>query len=255
MKIGVSSHAFQNYSPEATIKRISEMEFEAWELVLEGRHAKKDYSGIKELVESYDLVMFVHAPFSDLNIASLNQRIRRESLSQIFESVEVARYLEASLISVHPGRLSPMAMYFKEEAWEANINSFKEIADFASDCGIKACLENPPSYFGAFCCSIGEIKEVLTMENKLKLALDLGHANTCGDVKDYIRELRPWIRHLHLHDNDGIEDTHSEIGKGNLDLKVLLPYLKDCKDFIIIEVKEEEAALKSKEKLEELISS
>ncbi|MFH1773924.1 MAG: sugar phosphate isomerase/epimerase family protein [Methanobacteriota archaeon] len=255
-KIGVSSLAFLRYSAEDTVRRVGELGFEIWEIIPEEKHLKKDYSKVKELAESYDLNFVVHAPFSDLNIASLNEGIREASLSQIFKSIELADFLEAELINIHPGRLSPLGTFFRERAWEVNLQSIGRILEFASQHGVKVSLENTPNFTGAFCCKLEEIQEVLQhFGGQLAFTLDVGHANTCGKIEKFIEALKHSLCHVHLHDNSGSDDTHAEIGKGNIDFKKVLRRLRKIsyKSFFIIEALGEEEAFRSKEKLEELI--
>lgn len=237
------------------MRRVSELGFEAWEIIPEGKHLKKDYSKVRELAESYDLSFVVHAPFSDLNIASLNEGIREASLSQIFKSIELADFLEAKLINIHPGRLSPLGMVFREKAWEVNLESIGRILEFASQHDVRVSLENTPNFTGAFCCKLEEVQEVLQHFEGLAFTLDVGHANTSGKIEKFIEVLKAKLCHVHLHDNSGSDDTHAEIGKGNIDFKKVLRRLKkiDYRDFFTIEVTGEEEAFRSRERLEELM--
>ncbi|MEE9474188.1 MAG: sugar phosphate isomerase/epimerase family protein [Candidatus Hydrothermarchaeaceae archaeon] len=254
-KIGISSMALWKYDPRDAVRRVSELGFTAWEIVLEGRHAQKDYTEVKELANSYGIELFVHAPFSDLNIASLNERIRKETLSQIFEAVETAAFLESKIITLHSGRLSPIGMFFKEKAWETNLKSIREILEFGSDFDLQPCLENMPSYPGALCCKIDELREVLDVEPGLGVTLDIAHAHTHGDEIEYLKELKDRVLHVHLHDSDGVSDSHSAVGEGNIDFNRVMHHLKDFKGHAIIETQDEDAAMLSKRKFEEQISS
>ncbi|MGZ7127397.1 MAG: hypothetical protein ACXVH8_06495 [Halobacteriota archaeon] len=58
--------------------------FQGWEVIAEGPQKLDDdmISLIDYLISSYDLEISVHAPFSDLNIASLNEPIWGETLRQ-----------------------------------------------------------------------------------------------------------------------------------------------------------------------------
>lgn len=253
-KIGISSMALWKYSPKDAVRRASELGFGSWEIMLEGRHLQKDYTKIKELADSYGLKLFVHAPFSDLNIASLNERIRKETLSQIFEAVETADFLESDVITMHSGRLSPLGMLFREEAWEANLKSVGEVLEFVYDFDLKLCLENMPNFPFAFCCEIDELQRVLDIDPELGLTLDIAHAHTCGDEIEYINELKDRVLHVHLHDSDGLSDSHDAIGEGNIDFSRVMYHLRDFKGYKIIETRNEDAAIPSKEKLEEINS-
>ena len=254
-KIGISSMALWKYSPKDALRRASELGFAAWEIMLEGKHLQKDYTGVKELADSYGIELFVHAPFSDLNIASLNEGIRKETLSQIFKAIETADFLESEIFTLHSGRPSPIGMSFREEAWETNLKSIREILGFGSDFNLTLCLENMPNFPGAFCCEISELLSVLDANPELGLTLDIAHAHTRGDEIEYIKELKDRMLHVHLHDNTRDSDSHSAVGEGDIDFKRVMYYLKDFKGYSIIEAKSEDGAALSKRKFEEHVSS
>ncbi len=254
-KIGISSMALWNYTPEEAVRRVSELGFKSWEIVLEGRHLQKDYTEVKELAKTHEIELFVHAPFSDLNIASLNKSIRKETLEQIFEAVKIAHFLNAKIITLHSGRLSPLGLSFKEKAWKTNLASIGEILEFCSDFNPVPCLENMPNFHGTFCCKKDELWEVLEIYPSIGLTLDIAHTHTCGDEIDFLKEFEEKVLHVHLHDNDGLGDSHSAVGEGNIDFKRVMYNLKDFGGCKIIETKSEDAAVLSKRKLEEQISS
>jgi sugar phosphate isomerase/epimerase len=57
---------------------------------------------------------------------------------------------------------------------------------------------------------------------------DPGHMNAFSetDMQGWLNELGPRIREIHLHDNDGTEDDHLAIGKGNIDFESLFEYVE-----------------------------
>jgi sugar phosphate isomerase/epimerase len=254
-KIGISSMALFSYSPPDAVKRASELGFRAWEIMLEGRHFQKDYTEIKELADSYGIELFVHAPFSDLNIASLNEGIREETLSQVFGAIETADFLESKLITFHTGRPSPLSMSFRDEAWDVNLKSISEILKFGGDFDLNLCLENMPNFPGAFCCEIDELNSVLDANPGLSLTLDIAHAHTCGNEVEYIKEFRDRMMHVHLHDTNRDSDSHGAVGEGDIDFKRVMYHLKEFNGCGIIESKSEDGAAQSAAKFEEIKSS
>lgn len=254
-KIGISSMALFKYRPEDAVKRASELEFSAWEIMLEGSHKKEDYTEVKELADSYGIELFVHVPFSDLNIASLNEGIRKETLTQVFWAIETADFLESGLVTFHSGRPSPVGMAFRDEAWEMNLKSIRGIVEFSGDFDLKVCLENMPNFPDAMCCGIEELKTVLDLNPGLGLTLDVAHAHTCGDELEYLKELGDRMLHVHLHDTKRDNDSHGALGEGDIDFKKVLSRLKDFEGCGIIEAKSEEGAILSRDKIQEQIIS
>jgi sugar phosphate isomerase/epimerase len=254
-KIGISSMALFKYSPKDALRRVSELGFTAWEIMLEGRHFQNDYTEIKELADSQGIELFVHVPFSDLNIASLNEGIRKETLKQVFWAIETADFLESEIVTFHSGRPSPVGVSFRDEAEKANLESIKEILKFGSDFDLRLCLENMPNFPGAFCCEMEDVRSILDANPGLFLTLDIAHAHTCGDEVEYIKELKDRMLHVHLHDTYRSSDSHGAVGEGDIDFKRVLYNLKDFTGCGIIEAKSEEGAAQSRQKFEELISS
>jgi sugar phosphate isomerase/epimerase len=59
--------------------------------------------------------------------------------------------------------------------------------------------------------------------------LDIGHHHVFGKkpLKEWVETLGKKIMELHLHDNNGEEDTHLAIGKGNADFASLFQLIKE----------------------------
>jgi sugar phosphate isomerase/epimerase len=77
------------------LEDLKDIGFQGWEVIAEGPQKLDDdmIALIDYLRSSYDLEISVHAPFSDLNIASLNEPIWGETLRQIKAAIEaVADY-------------------------------------------------------------------------------------------------------------------------------------------------------------------
>jgi sugar phosphate isomerase/epimerase len=66
--------------------------------------------------------------------------------------------------------------------------------------------------------------------------MDIGHQSVFGKapLSDWIENLAPWIRHLHLHDNHGDFDAHLPLGAGSIDLEPLSALLAACDPFPVI---------------------
>ena len=47
-------------------------------------------------------------------------------------------------------------------------------------------------------------------------------------MEEWLENLKPYIRHLHLHDNHGGWDEHLALGQGNIPLKLILEFIRDC---------------------------
>ena len=62
------------------------------------------------------------------------------------------------------------------------------------------------------------------------LCLDVGHANTRVSETpplDWIAPMAPWLRHVHLHNNDGDWDLHDALGQGMIPMPDILDALAE----------------------------
>jgi len=145
MKISFSSLALVN-NPFDWAYGLEEVGFTGWEVVSEGKQQLNDstLSQIRNIIETTDLVLTLHLPFSDLNLGSLNHPIWNESIRQMTKCLERASDL-LSLLWVHPGHLSPLGMQLPDMAWQQNIEGLRTICDFADDFGINIGVENMPN--------------------------------------------------------------------------------------------------------------
>jgi sugar phosphate isomerase/epimerase len=210
--------------PEA-LKKIDDLGFEAVEIYFEGKHGLST-SEIDDALSVYDFKIFLHAPFSDLNLASFNQTVLAESKKQIKSSLEIASEINADISTIHFGRYSPLGLSYPEAAEKTNLESVREINSFSENLGIDIAFENSPSGFGAMSGPLDFIQNLVN-ELGIGLTLDIGHANSWDDeIGRFISELNSSIYHLHLHDNTGESDMHLALGDGDIDYERVFSALR-----------------------------
>ncbi len=204
--------------------------FDGWEVMAEGSQTlnNETLSIIDLAYYSYELRISVHAPISDLNIASLNTPIWQETLNQIKNSItKLSEY--ATVCVIHPGYISPMANHCVDRALKKNNDALKLITNFAEDFGVQATVENMVNVNFLMGRLPEEIKNMIN--EGIGFTFDVGHANTANAIDDF---LNMKIDHVHLHDNNGKDDEHLVLGKGNIDWKHVVSALKEYKgDFVI----------------------
>jgi sugar phosphate isomerase/epimerase len=84
----------------------------------------------------------------------------------------------------------------------------------------------------------------------LGLCLDVGHVNVQRPehrVKElaFFRKHRQSIFHSHVHDNSGLRDEHSALGRGRIDFLPFFRLLAKTDALVVFEVRPKEAALES----------
>ena len=241
MKIGASTLAGIEFELEKTLDFIENLGIEYAELV----HQYPAEFIDTEILESYSLKYSIHAPFMDVNIASLQDQSRLNSIDQIKSSIDLANEINAEAVVVHPGVTSFLPnKYFKKEVYEFANESIKEIGDYAKDLGVMATIENMPNFESMIYQNIVDLNQLL-VENEMHMTLDIGHANHVGYAPDEM--IFDSIKHVHVHDNLGDDDSHLPLGEGSIDLKYIINTLesKNYDGIYILEVNDYDSIKKS----------
>jgi sugar phosphate isomerase/epimerase len=241
LKIGVSTLALFPMSLEEIFDYLESIKVEYVEIIKEYPYHSID----PELVNSYKFKTSVHSPLSDINIASLNESIKKASVKEIKDSIDLASKINASAVVVHPGHMAFLAREFPDEIMNNSLKSLNECLKYAEEHGISLCVENMPDMEGLICKSLDELYE-LTQELGTLMTIDVGHAHNMGLSVDEMLKYDN-IGHIHLSDNDGSFDNHDAIGSKNIDFELLFKGLnkKKFNGVCVIEVKKQDEILES----------
>jgi len=165
----------------------------------------------------------VHSMSRDINIASRNAGIARESVRQFMQCAQFAVDIAAQSVTFHIG-LPNLGEQIGDEQFviERNIEFGKRIAEFAENHNLKAGYEN----LGGF-PNISQMQEIIDRVGSPRFGchLDVGHVWLAGD-KDPVRwvnELGPHLVAVHVH------GTYHRPDRGFENHQSL--ELDDCTDF------------------------
>ena len=240
MKIGVSTLALFPMSIEEIMDYLEDINVEYCEFMLDYPYNQID----PDLVNSYSIKTSIHAPLSDVNIASLNESIRKASIDEVKNSIDLASKIDSEVVVVHPGHMAFLARKFQKKIMENSLISLQECSKSAEELGIKLCVENMPDMEGMICKNLEELNE-LVQEIGTLMTLDVGHAYNMGISVEEM--LKYDIGHIHLSDNDGSFDNHNAVGSKNIDFKSLFEGLNEKKfgGVLVIEVSNLDEVLES----------
>ncbi|MBN1194358.1 MAG: sugar phosphate isomerase/epimerase [Methanomicrobiaceae archaeon] len=197
---------------------IEDCGYAGWEISADGNYRldrPDNMVRIRDVLESTGLGVTVHAPYADLNLASLNYPIYRESIRQICQCITHAADL-TDRVTIHPGYMSPAGKLVPETVWRYQKEALAEIGACAADTGVLVCLENMIAIREFLCREPGELFGMTDGIEGIGVTLDIGHANTVGAVDAFLQDLSR-VDHMHLHDNHGIHDEHLPLGDGTID--------------------------------------
>jgi sugar phosphate isomerase/epimerase len=191
--------------------------YAGWEIVSDGNYRLEDpacFKKIEETIASTNLRVTVHAPYGDLNLATLNDPIWHESIKQICTCIDHAASL-TDRVTIHPGYMSPVGKLLPQKVWDLQKEALRRIGKFAAERGVLACLENMIGVKEFLCRQPGELIGMTEGIEGIGMTFDFGHANTMGMVNDFL----PFVSrasHIHIHDNHGMSDEHLALGAGTI---------------------------------------
>jgi sugar phosphate isomerase/epimerase len=258
MKIGFSSLYLANQPFSTLVHAIEHSAVKYWELSDEDCLAfnMKRVQVLNELKASFGLEYVVHAPWGDLNIASLNPCFRRFMLKRLIRSLNFASLLGARLWIFHPGAHSGLSILHPGKDLEVHLASIRDLLRIADDLGISISIENMPEPSTMILKRVEDFEEFYRemAGEKVGIAFDVGHANTVGQIHGFLDRLRDKIVHIHVHDNHGLMDEHLPIGKGTVDWFSVVSFLRKEHFDGLIMVETLENPLESFQKMKALYS-
>jgi sugar phosphate isomerase/epimerase len=175
------------------------------------------------LLRDHGLGVIGHTAYY-LPIGSSFERLRRAAIDELKRAAEFFAVLGAPWMNVHPDGHAPFVDE-KTIVWR-NIDSLREVIEFAQPLGVRVMLENVPGRFN----SVAQLTPIFETLPTAGLHLDIGHSNlsvphnTAGEL---IARFRQRLAHVHLHDNrGGHADLHLALGMGDLDVAAHLRQLR-----------------------------
>jgi sugar phosphate isomerase/epimerase len=207
------------------IIRSSSSFIRAFELSVDFSMNTVDDAHLRELIgikQENGIEYTVHAPFRDVNIASMNQTVFEAARLDMMRSIDIAEKIGASLVVVHPGITGFFPAEYYPEMKRRELSVFEALGEFGDKHRIRVTVENLPKmnvHFEDTWTLDGTIKLHDEWTSELKgVCFDVGHGYHAGlDVAAAVRRLGSRIKHLHLHDNHGgMIDEHLPIGHGTI---------------------------------------
>lgn len=204
-----------------------------------------------------------------LDLASVDSDNLAKSLELAKNAVDLCARLGGTFYSIHAGfcadvSVSSLGQILKytnivdrEMAYGQMVGSLRVLSDHALRAGVTIAVEN---HQAARCdllrgknelvlgCEIGELVDMIKDARRpnLGILLDAGHlnvsANSLGlDQMAWVEQAKPFIKAFHVHDNDGVTDSHQPVNANSWIMKVLRkPVFSEAR--IIVEAKFKDVA-------------
>lgn len=164
----------------------------------------------------------LHAPFNELHPAAIDPLAKDLARHRMEQAYTACKDLGISKMVVHSGYVPHI--YFKSWHQEQSVKFWTGfMADKPED--FQLCIENVLEDEPQMMADM--LKDI--DQPNIGICLDIGHANCMSDVpvSQWIQVLSPYIKHFHLHNNDGSYDWHAPFDEGSMDILALLQQAKE----------------------------
>ncbi len=163
----------------------------------------------------------MHGAFLDLAIFSTDDKIREISEFRMKQSMEIANRLGLKGVVFHanynpniPGE------WYKKNLIDITVAYLSKLLKQYPhiDIYIENMFETTPDVFKG-------ISEQLKNYPNYGICLDWAHLNVYGNEnKTWIENLHPYVKHMHINDNDLMNDLHLPVGTGKINWEQFFDY-------------------------------
>lgn len=203
-----------------------------------------------KLAQKCNIRVSVHAPYDDgINLGASDSELLQETKKRVKYSIEFAQRVNAQYLTIHGGFLRleekicdsrkgkghlPYELARQQVGARAlaelKARIFEEVGrimEYGEKRGIKVALENLQGFsydrvrFPVTPLDFTECRDAL---GKFPIVFDVGHAHSTGlEPTEFINRVGPEnVRGTHIHDNDGSDDLHLPLGRGNIRVDAML---------------------------------
>lgn len=157
----------------------------------------------------------LHGAFLDVTIFSDDKRIKEVSDFRVEESISIARQLGAKAIVFHTNYVTNFYLDSYRESWvQKNAMYWREKLHKYQD--IKIYIEN---MFDTDWELLAKLGDAMKDEERFGICFDYAHAHVFGEIEDieqWVSALAPYVKHIHINDNDFVSDLHLSLGTGKI---------------------------------------
>ncbi len=174
------------------------------------------HQDLSQKIQDLGLQCSVHLPFHDLQPGSLDDLILQATRDRLKKSLDMAVLYQPKYLVGHANFIPIYSNIFSKwlgraaETWRQVLRAWTGNAPLY----LENVRENDPRPLSDLLSELSEYRAYF--------CFDLGHWSSYGGGSHYqnmtawIQTMGPFLRHMHLHDNDGIADQHLGLGQGEI---------------------------------------
>lgn len=184
----------------------------------------KDLSEMASILRQEGLLITLHGPFFDLVPGGMDKKIlkmTRERLREVFDLIPVFDPLS---VVCHTGYDRKRYHEVRDQWLETALETWTPLVKDLEGSRTSLMFEN---VYERTTETLHKLLRGLNSDN-VGFCLDTGHMNVFSEtsMETWLKALRPFLKQLHLHDNDGTWDDHLAIGDGKIDFESLFEYVE-----------------------------
>ncbi len=164
----------------------------------------------------------LHGVFLDMCVNSTDSLIYAATNQRIHQSMDIAMELGVKAVVFHTNHIPNFMLHSYREGWiDLNEKYWRKLlAEYPK---LSVYMEN---MFDEEPELLRRLAERMADEPRFAVCFDFAHAFISRtSLQEWCNSLTPYIRHLHINDNDGIEDTHHPVGSCRLPWDVYNAYI------------------------------
>lgn len=223
----VSSTMLWSLPPEAWFTLAEEeglSGIEVWAQHLESCHIDAD--SIRRLALAHNMTVTVHNYSWDMNLISLDKAMREAAVALTKKGIELASFLHAPQITIHPGRdglAIPGADFDQMLA-----DSFGYLSRYAEEMGVRASfeiMEKIPKERFTSASEALKVESLATNKVSWGYTEDVAHCDSVEEIFHIADTLHGKIREFHVSNKKGTVRHVGDVEHGDFDLPLLFPKL------------------------------
>ncbi len=179
---------------------------------------------IRPLLEQIPGERAMHGPRSEINVGVRDSGLVAFARRRCQIGLEVAAEVGAATIVFHTGYNPLIKAPGFDRRWTARSADFwRSLAEEAAPLGVHLGLENAWEPRAEI---LRGLVDTVNMPS-VRACFDVGHANVYSrqPAQEWISILGSDLAYMHLHNNDGRQDSHRALDEGSVDFSRLLPLL------------------------------
>ena len=186
----------------------------------------------KRIIENFKGRISVHGPFVGIRQTHRDHLLKEAVKKRMQMTFEMVKELKPEVLVMHSGIIGDIKRWNLLDFWLEETTKFwkEEIKKYEKE-GIKIVIENlveeEPHILIKLCDAVNS--------NYFALCLDTGHMNVFSDLSPsiWVKKMGNRLQYVHLHDNNGENDEHLPVGKGNIDFDCFFNSIKNRDNTII----------------------